>query len=746
MTRPARKKSGPYGSKLAKDHADYLARRNVHPDIAKERGYYTVRNPELLLPLGFGGYVPVPGFVLPVMWNKEPVLHQFRPDAPRNEARPEGLACHDDDDEPTAPKIVKFERPKGVGNRLDCHPRMTPSLADPSVPLWIVEGIPKGDALASVGICAVTLLGVWNWLTKPDDVTSVVLPDWEDVALAGRDVYVAFDADAMVKGGSVELARQRLTTYLVGRGAQVRWIYLPDPKNKTGVDDFLAAGNSVDDLLALAGEPRYNIVVTRRQLPDLTREAIAALAVTNEPPRIFQRVDVLVEARSIGVTRLKDDRLRYRLAEAADWFRATKDDKVPASPPKEVVENVAVADDHWRFPHLDRIVTTPVFAADGTLRSEPGYHAASRSLYVPPPGLHVPKVAENPTKKDVSRARGLIDDLLCDFMFVSEADRAHAWALLLQPFARELIRGYTPLYGVEAPKQGSGKTVLVDSMLAPAVGEVPSFAEPHGDEEMEKRLTAAFRYAAPVVFFDNVTRHLHYPSLATALTKSQWQGRVLSLSETVQAPINCTFVLTANNPQYSDDLSRRVARIRLDTRLENPHLRSEFRHSLPAAARENRGELIWAACTLIRAWVVRGRLGPPDDVPKLVSYGAWRRVLGGVLALHDVPGFLGNLPDPAEEETSPEQEFLRWLFEEGAKGGRATFTSTDLALAVADSPDLLALLPSSRESVAGRIGKYMRAHRNQRVDGHVLEPAMKDKKPKRNRDGVLWQFRKDDRA
>jgi hypothetical protein len=47
-------------------------------------------------------------------------------------------------------------------------------------------------------------------------------------------------------------------------------------------------------------------------------------------------------------------------------------------------------------------------------------------------------------------------------------------ALTLQPFARDLIRGNVPLIVVEAPKQGTGKTILMQSALAPAHGDVGS--------------------------------------------------------------------------------------------------------------------------------------------------------------------------------------------------------------------------------------------------------------------------------
>lgn len=66
------------------------------------------------------------------------------------------------------PAVIKYETPKDAGMRLDTSPSCRVKLADPSAPLWITEGIKKGDALASASFCAVALLGVWSFKGKND--------------------------------------------------------------------------------------------------------------------------------------------------------------------------------------------------------------------------------------------------------------------------------------------------------------------------------------------------------------------------------------------------------------------------------------------------------------------------------------------------------------------------------------------------------------------------------------------------
>ena len=55
------------------------------------------------------------------------------------------------------------ETPAKSRMALDVPPTVRHLLGDPNVPLFITEGVKKADALASRGLCAVALLGVWNF-------------------------------------------------------------------------------------------------------------------------------------------------------------------------------------------------------------------------------------------------------------------------------------------------------------------------------------------------------------------------------------------------------------------------------------------------------------------------------------------------------------------------------------------------------------------------------------------------------
>src|SRR6185437_10610239 len=138
---------------------------------------------------------------------------------------------------------------------------------------------------------------------------------------------------------------------------------------------------------------------------------------------------------------LTEDRMRHVLGRVAYWYaiRETKDgdyQRTPALPPLHVVKDV-LATPNAPLPILSRIVEAPVFAPDGTLQLEPGYHPAAQTFYAADPELVIPPVPEAPTPEDVASARQLLaGELLGEFPFTGPAELAHALALLLLPFVR----------------------------------------------------------------------------------------------------------------------------------------------------------------------------------------------------------------------------------------------------------------------------------------------------------------------
>ena len=247
---------------LAEHHKKMLIEESsIAQNVAEARGYRTIEKKVELKTLGFSdSQRNTPGLLIPVYSpTGEIATYQFRPDQPRigKDGKP-----------------VKYEAPSGTRMVLDVHPFARKILGNPAVPLFVTEGTKKGDALVSRGLCTVALLGVWNWRGRNGNGGLTALAEWECFALNGREVYIVFDSDIMLKLG-VYRAMVRLKAFLEGRGAEVRIVYLPpgEGAKKQGVDEFLAAGNTVTDLLNLANTDLKEPLNDEGEAPELDTQA-----------------------------------------------------------------------------------------------------------------------------------------------------------------------------------------------------------------------------------------------------------------------------------------------------------------------------------------------------------------------------------------------------------------------------------------------------------------------------------------
>lgn len=273
-----------YGLDLSPTHAELLAASAISVDVAKARGYRTVRTKRELIDLGFApSQCCVPALLIPV-WSvtKQIVTYQIRSDRPRRKGR----------------KPLKYETRAGTTMTLDVPPLAVDWIGDPARPLIVTEGARKADAAVSHGLCCVALLGVWNFRGTNAQGGKVALGAWESVALNDRAVYIAYDSDVIEKP-QVLTALTRLRALLENRGARVFIIQLSPGSGgqKTGLDDFFARGGSVEDLFRSATtripeSPSATYEATARGLVriKLGPEGAVKIPLTNFQARILANV------------------------------------------------------------------------------------------------------------------------------------------------------------------------------------------------------------------------------------------------------------------------------------------------------------------------------------------------------------------------------------------------------------------------------------------------------------------------
>ena len=441
------------------------------------------------------------------------------------------------------------------------------------------------------------------------------------------------------------------------------------------------------------------IVVNNRQLPEVTAEAIEALAGHNDPPEIFVRAGRLVRVRedengSPEIQPMDDPHIKGRLARVANYIRTTEKGETKVIPPDWLVKDVGQLP-YWPFPSLEAVVEAPIMRPDGTIFDTRGYDPKTRLYYRPGEGLDVGAIPATPTAADTKAAIGLLDEAVGEFPYEDEASAANTLALMLTPLVRQAVNGPVPLALIDKPQAGTGGSLLAETIAIVSSGRTAEMlGAPRDEEEWRKQITAKLAAGTTMITVDNVEGALYAPSLARALTARTWTDRVLGRSETVTVSQRATWIATGNNIQLRGDLPRRCYWIRLDAQESRPWQRENFKHpDLLSWVTKNRGHLVHALLTLARAWFAADKPKAPD-LPRLGSFEVWAETVGGMVAFAGIPGFLGNLAalyDQADAGGAEWETFLQAWWEE--LDASKPITVAEITKVITSNDDLRASLP-----------------------------------------------------
>lgn len=285
-----------------------------------------------------------------------------------------------------------------------------------------------------------------------------------------------------------------------------------------------------------------------------------------------------------------------------------------------------------------------------------GYDAGT-GLYLDLGGLEVPPVRAQPTDDDVKEANRLFaEEAYGDFPFDGETDREerlkrifdadnplpsypNAVVMTLERFARNLIDGRTPCYTVTKAAPGTGGGLLIEVGSIIATGKAAGVkAMPTNEDEMNKTVSAVINSGAEFCWFDNMNTETDSGVLASAITAESFEARLLGTNNLVEATVDHTWLAVANNFKGTPEILRRLCGIELNARVSTPEDRSGFRHDdLKGWVRQNRGDLVWAALTIIQNWVAKGM--KPWEGKAKGSFESWSRVMGGILRDAGIQGF-----------------------------------------------------------------------------------------------------------
>lgn len=491
-----------------------------------------------------------------------------------------------------------------------------------------------------------------------------------------------------------------------------------------------------------------SIFVTNRQLRDISQTAWNALLRSNDPPKLFTRGGELVRVRSDETGRpivelATDAIIRNLLSAAADFFRATSTVSVAVNPPAHVAKDI-LSKEGWDVPVLAGVIEAPVVRADGSILDEPGYDPASGLYYAPSPKLAVPLLAEVPTRFEIEAAVRLLNEAIGEFPFTDKSSKANLIGTLLTPFIRANLDGTSPLALIDAPQQGTGKSLLTNVLSLIATGHhAAMMSAPSTEDEWRKRITATLYSGSPVVVIDNLEGRLDSSSLASAVTSLIWRDRYLGASRMIEIPQRATWIGNGNNIRLGGDLQRRCYWIRLDAKSGQPWLGRTFRHpDLLGWVAGHRGELVAAILTLAKAWYAAGK--PKPGTETLGGFEKWCTTVGGILALAGIDGFLSNLQkmyEVADEETREWEQFYLALNAASKPDGlTVAFVVEHL-----ESGQLRNHLPEALEAeyvqnrtgFSRKLGKAFSAREGRRFG----TSEARVERGKSSRDGQVWRIR-----
>lgn len=384
----------------------------------------------------------------------------------------------------------------------------------------------------------------------------------------------------------------------------------------------------------------HRILIRQGHLPEIVDQAEQALLDTDVP--IFQRGEVLVRTakldKSVGDDGIRRSQgstilisvgqawLQEQMALAADWlsYSSKAKDWIPADPQMKYVSALLGRTGDWRFRRLNGVALAPTMTSGGRVIQKPGFDGPSGLLLDITEG-EFPLIPDQPIKDEAEAALAKLEDLLRGFPFVDGEATSVALSAFLTGLVRRNLRA-APLHAFDAPTAGTGKSLLSELVGIVMTGQTPSMmSQGKTSEEDEKRLSAVLMTGDPLIVIDNCERTVEGDFLCTMLTQEIVQARILGKSERLTMPSNTLVISTGNNLEFAGDVTRRVLVSRMDAECERPDQR-RFDFDARQEAYEQRGELVAAGLTVLRAYIAVGR--PLDrELTPFGSFEDWSRVV-----------------------------------------------------------------------------------------------------------------------
>ncbi len=268
----------------------------------------------------------------------------------------------------------------------------------------------------------------------------------------------------------------------------------------------------------------------------------------------------------------------------------------------------------------------PAQRASGNIELLPKGYDPTSMIFTNPGGPEVEDVG-------VGEAAKFLRALLSEFCFKEQDSKraiSVAVSAMLSLFVSQIIprAAMRPGFLYTANAEGSGKTLLARLAIAPRLGFTPTGALPEQEEEVQKLVFSTAIAGSPVLFFDNIRRHVASGAIEGAMTAPFITGRILGRSQTLVVENMMTLFFTGNEATISPDLRRRVLHVELflkEARSEDRKINNPLDE---AAIEKLRPAILSALWSMVHTWDKAGR---PLPKLKLAGYEPWSDVVCGIL-------------------------------------------------------------------------------------------------------------------
>jgi hypothetical protein len=422
--------------------------------------------------------------------------------------------------------------------------------------------------------------------------------------------------------------------------------------------------------------------------------------------------------------------LTRELSVAATWEKYDGRAKgwVRCDPPHR---HTAILFDAQKFrylPPLAGVARQPYFReSDGELITQPGYDKTAQRFGVFD-ARQFP--LRDPTPEAAREALTLLEDLLTEFHFVGDTDRAAALAAMFTAVVRPSLP-HAPAFHVRAPVMGSGKTYLCEVIGAFAgPGGNSKVSYPTTSEEATKVILSLLLTNPAVIEFDDMDSDwIPHGTIKRMLTAEHITDRILGVSKTATVSTRTLFLGSGNNVGPIRDLLRRVLTIHIDPRCATPAT-IDYKGLPVKKVQQRRGIYVAAVLTVVQAWRAAG--SPRAAVDSIVTFGgAWSDYCRYPLM------WLGH-PDPAtalleQVRHDPDGDALSGLMTEwrAAFGSTPTTVRRAVEAAIFGRPNLLDAMREFPVDDRGDINRYklgwlLKKNANRIVGGFEFQKADAD--------------------